>query len=346
MKPLGYIVKRLVWAMMLVFGITTLSFVIAHVLPGDPVRMLIGPQASARDAARAREIYGLDRPLPVTYYRYWTRLIHREEATEGGEPAGGPRGAGKAEHQSCARIGVGLHLDLGYSFHYRKPVTQLLAAKIPRSLELALAALAIQLVLGVGAGVLAAARRGTRWDDIATSASLLGVSAPTFLLGLFLQYFLAYKLRLLPFDGYGATPAEHLSSLVLPALTLGIFGSALYARLVRDELGGLLRHDFIRTARAKGASEPRTLFVHALRNTLVPIATLMALDLGTLAGGAIVTEKLFRWPGVGEMAVIALLNRDGPVISGTVLFTSTAVVLSTFALDLIYVVLDPRLRRD
>ena len=338
MKVLGYIARRIVWTVVLVFCVTTVSFVIVHLLPGDPARMLVGPQASAQDAAHAREIYGLDESLGVTLVRYWTRLVHR-----GGSAEGGKIGAG--EHRSCASMGLGLHLDLGYSFHYRKPVTKLLAARIPRSVELALGALVIQIVLGVGAGIFAAARRGTRWDDITTSAALLGASAPTFLLGLFLQYLLAYKLHLLPYDGYGSTPSEHLRSLVLPALTLGVFGSALYTRLVRDELGGLLRHDFIRTARAKGASETRTLFVHALRNTLAPIATLVALDLGTLVGGAIVTEKLFRWPGVGEMAVIALLNRDGPVISATVLFSSTAVVLSTLVLDLLHVALDPRLRR-
>jgi peptide/nickel transport system permease protein len=173
---------------------------------------------------------------------------------------------------------------------------------------------------------------------------LLGISAPTFVLGLGLQYTLSYKLGLLPYDGYGTTAAEHIRSIVLPALTIGVFGSALYARIVRDELRVLLRQDFIRTARAKGASRLRALVVHALRNALLPIATLAALDLGTLVGGAIVTEKLFRWPGVGQMAVEALQNRDGPVIVGTVLFASAAIVLATLSLDLAAVALDPRLR--
>jgi peptide/nickel transport system permease protein len=141
------------------------------------------------------------------------------------------------------------------------------------------------------------------------------------------------------------TAAERLRSLVLPSITLGIFGSALYARLVREELGTILQQDFVRTARAKGASRARVLVVHALRNALLPVATIAALELGTLVGGAVVTEKLFRWPGVGQLAVEAILNRDAPVVFGTVLFSATAVVAATLVLDLVYVVLDPRLRR-
>src|SRR5262249_55066936 len=153
--------------------------------------------------------------------------------------------------------------------------------------------------------------------------------------GALLQYLLAYKLEILPLDGFGATPAEHLRCLVLPALTLGVFGSALYARLLREELAGVLGEDHVRTARAKGASRARGLVVQALRNALVPVATLAALELGTLVGGAVVTERLFRWPGVGQMAVEALLNRDAPAVFGTVLFTSAAVVAATLLVDVL-----------
>ena len=221
----------------------------------------------------------------------------------------------------------------------------MLAAKIPRSAELALAAVLVQLALGLALGVTAAARRGTAWDDAAVGISLLGVSAPTFVLGLLLQYLLAYKWGLFPLDGYGVTPGDHLRSVALPALTLGIFGSALYARLLREELGRVLAEDFVRTARAMGASPARALVVHGLRNAIMPVVTVAALELGTLVGGAVVTERLFRWPGVGQMAVEALLNRDAPVIFGTVLFTSAAVVAATVALNLGVGLLDPRLRR-
>jgi len=201
-----------------------------------------------------------------------------------------------------------------------------------------------QLVIGVGLGLLAAVKRGTVWDDAAIGVSLVGISAPTFLLGLLLQHVFAYRLGVLPYDGAGASPGEHLRSLILPGLTLGIFGSALYARLLREELGTILGQDYVRTARAKGAAPARVLVVHGLRNALVPVATIAALDLGALLGGAVVTEKLFRWPGVGLLAVEGLLNRDAPVIFGTVMFTATAVVAATIVLDLLYVVLDPRLR--
>jgi peptide/nickel transport system permease protein len=334
-----HLLRRLGWAAILVAGVTALSFAIAYLLPGDAARMLVGPQASAADVEQVRERYGLDRSVPVQLGRYLTRLAHVGPAVpEGKTPRQDPA------HRSCAAGPLRVHIDLGFSFFYGKPVIDLLEAKAPRSLDLALAALLVQLAIGVILGVVAAARRGTWWDDATVGATLLGVSAPTFVLGLVLQYTLAYKLRLLPYDGYGSTPAEHLRSIVLPALTLGLFGSALYARIVREELRGLLAQDFVRTARAKGASRLRALIVHALRNALVPIATLAALDLGTLIGGAMVTEKLFRWPGVGQMAVDALQNRDGPLIVGTVLFAAAAIVLSTLALDLVYVVLDPRLR--
>jgi peptide/nickel transport system permease protein len=191
-----------------------------------------------------------------------------------------------------------------------------------------------------------ARRRGSVWDQLLVGATLLGVSAPTFLLGLVLQYLLAYRLGWLPYDGYGLTASDHLRSLVLPALTLGIFGAALYARLIREEMSSMLGADFVRTARAKGASELRVLVVHVLRNALVPIVTLLVLDLGTLLGGAVVTERLFRWPGMGQMAIDALVNRDGPVVFGTVLFSALAIVLASLLLDLVHVLLDPRLRRS
>ncbi|AUX42983.1 peptide ABC transporter [Sorangium cellulosum] len=350
-SALAHLLRRLGWAAIVIAGVTAVSFAIAYLLPGDAARMLVGPQASAADIERARAIYALDRPVPVQFVRFVRRLVHVGPERGGGPAArpavgGGVReGArGDPEHRSCAAGPLGVHLDLGYSFHYRRPVVDLLEAKVPRTVELALAALLVQLLLGLSLGIVAAARRGTAWEDAALGLTLLGASAPTFVIGPALQYALAYKLRLLPYDGYGVTAADHLRSLVLPALTLGVFGSALYARMVREELRTLLRQDFIRTARAKGASRLRALVVHALRNALLPLTTLAALDFGALAGGAIVTERLFRWPGVGSMAVEALQNRDGPLLVGTVLFAATAVVLATVALDLAAVALDPRLR--
>ena len=333
-RALRFLARRFVWAIVLVLGVTSLSFLVVEVLPGDPARMLLGPQASAADVSRARAIYGLDRGVSVRFVKYWAHLIHR----------GPPPTPKEKDHRSCAAVAGGVHLDLGYSFYYRKPVVDLLAAKIPRSIELALAALLIQLTLGVSLGIGAAAKRGTAWDDAAMSASLLGASAPTFLIGLLLQYVFAYKLGLLPFDGYGATTADHLRSLLLPSLTLGLFGSAIYARLTREEVASALGQDFARAAKARGASEARVLVVHALRNALGPLTTMAALDLGTMVSGAVVTERIFRWPGVGQLAIDAVLNRDGPVIFGTVLFSAAAVVVATFTLDVVDVIVDPRPR--
>jgi peptide/nickel transport system permease protein len=335
-KPaLRHLARRLAWAALIVVGVGTVAFFLSRALPGDPTRMLLGPQARPADVAQARRIYGLDRPIHEQYVLFWTRLVHRAPAA-----ASPPR-----DHRSCAALPLGLHLDLGHSFRYRRPVVQLLIEKAPRSLELAAAGLLLQILLGLGAGLVSARWRGTWADQLSIGATLVGVSAPTFLLGLCLQYVLAHQLRWLPFDGYGSTPAEHLQSLVLPALTLGVFGAALYARLTRDELSSALSADYVRTARAKGAGEARVLVVHGLRNALIPVVTLLVLDFGTLVGGAVVTERLFRWPGLGSMAVDALINRDGPVVFGTVLFAATAIVLATLLLDVVYALLDPRLRR-
>lgn len=326
--------SRLAWAALVVIVVTTLSFFVIEVLPGDAARMLVGPQASEQDAAQARRIYGLDQPLLQRYARFWGRLVHT------GALKIDPK---DREHRSCALVAGSVHMDLGYSFTYRKPVVDLLAARIPRSFELAVATFLVQALFGVGLGVLAARWRNTRWDDATLGATALGMSAPVFLVGLLLQYVLAYRLRLLPYDGYGKTPADQIRSLVLPATTLGVLGVALYARLARDEVTAALGQDFARTARAKGASRARVLVVHALRTAMVPIVTIAALDLGTMIGGAVVTEKLFRWPGVGQMMVDAVLNRDGSVVLGVVLFTSTAVALSTVLLDLVLPLVDPRL---
>jgi peptide/nickel transport system permease protein len=329
-----HVARRLLWAMIVVIGVGTVSFVLARKLPGDPVRMILGPQASADDVARARKIYGLDHSVWSQYARFWRRLAH----TFGGSDD-------HPDHKTCAKPFATLHVDLGFSYRYRKPVFELIKKRAPRTFELAIAALLLQALLGLGVGVWSASKRGSIWDQLAIGATLVGVSAPIFALGLILQYFLAHRLGWLPHDGYGTTPSEQLMSLILPALTLGIFGAALYARMSRDEVSRALSQDYIRTARAKGASEWRVLTVHALRNALVPIATLMVLDLGALIGGTIVTEKLFRWPGMGLLAVDAMVNRDGPVIFGTVLFSAFVIVLASLLVDVIAVWLDPRLRR-
>lgn len=306
------ILRRVAWSLFVVWATVTVAFIVNNALPADPARMIAGQQAPPAAVARIRKDLGLDRPLYVQYGRFLDRVVH---------------------------------LDLGKSYQQRRPVTTILAERAPRTFLLAFGAAFVQALIGVTAGVIAAANKRRTADRIAVGASLLGVSAPTFVIGLFLQWVFAVKLRLFPIDGYGETTLDHLVSLVLPAITLGVFGAAYYTRIVRDEMIGELAQDYVRTARAKGLSRRGVLVRHALRNALVPIVTIFGLEVGTLIGGAIVTESVFRWPGIGSLSVDALLDRDGPLIMGCVVLTSGVVVLSTLFVDVAYVLLDPRLRR-
>ena len=328
------VVTRVGSALFVIWAVVSVTFVVNNILPSDPARMVAGPQARPADVARIHDQLGLGRPLVIQYGAFLARLVHV-----------GPRnpGAGDPRHGTCGTVGS-FHVDLGKSYQQRRAVVDILAERLPRTALLAVAAVLVQAILGIGSGVLGARFHGRPIDRVVIASSLVGVSAPTFILALGLQYVLARRLRLLPSDGFGHTPLEHLSSLVLPALTLGIFGAAYYTRIVRDDMVGILGQDFVRTARAKGAGEARVLFVHALRNALLPIVTMLGLDLGSLIGGAVVTETVFRWPGIGALSVTALLDRDGPVIVGTVIVTSTAIVLGNLVADLLYGTLDPRAR--
>jgi peptide/nickel transport system permease protein len=329
---------RLAWSVFVAWAVVSLTFAMNNLLPGDPARMVAGVQARPADVARIREQLGLNRQPIVQYALFWRRLVHA-----------GPRDPkGDISHASCAVViplgSSAVHVDLGKSFQLRQPVTEVLSVRLPRTFALAVAGIAVQLLLGLSAGLLAAARRGSWIDRTLVSMSVLGASAPTFLIALLLQYLLAYELRLLPLDGYGQTTAEHVRSIILPAMTLGIYGAAYYARLVRDEMVTILQQDWVRTARAKGSSPWQVLLRHGLRNALVPVTTAIGLDFGVLMGGAVVTETVFRWPGVGQLSVNALLNRDGPVILACVVVTSLAVVFSNVFVDLLYARLDPRVR--
>jgi peptide/nickel transport system permease protein len=237
-----------------------------------------------------------------------------------------------------------LHADLGKSYQLRQPVLDLVLTRLPRTFALAVAGVLLQLGFGLATGVLAAAYKNSFVDRALVGISLLGISAPTFLIALALQYVLAYDLRWLPLDGFGQTLSQHARCLILPALTLGVYGSAYYTRLVRDELVVILRQDWVRTARAKGLPPSRVIVAHALRNALVPVVTAVGLDFGALMGGAIVTEAVFRWPGLGQLSVTAMLNRDSPVILACVIATSVAIVATNLAVDLLYARLDPRVR--
>lgn len=325
------LLRRFAFSIFVVWAVASLTFAISHLLPDDPARLAAGAQARPQDVARIRHDLGLDLPVRAQYMIFLKRLVHT-----------GPPET-KGEHATCAAFGP-VHVDLGRSYQQRRPVTTILAERIPRTLALAAVAALFQALIGTALGTFAATRKGRPSDTLVIGASLVGISAPTFVTGLILQFVLAHRLKVLPLDGFGKTLAEQAVAIVLPALTLSIYGAAGYARLVRDEMIGLLRQDFVRTARAKGLPE-RSVVAHALRNALGPVVTVLALDFGALVSGAVVTETLFRWPGLGALSVSALMDRDGPVLLGIVLVSSTAIVLAGLIADLAVVALDPRIRR-
>ena len=325
-----YLAIRIGWSLFTIWAVVTATFVIYNVLPEDPARVIAGPQARPADVARIRTQLGLDRPIHVRYWLYMTGLVKIGKAPEG--------------EDTTLSLGP-VRVDLGVSYLKRKPVVALLAKALPPTLLLGVLAIAIQVAVGAVGGVVAAMRRHTVFDWGTVALTLIGISAPTFLTGLLLQHFMARELNLFPLDGYGTTTAKQLHSAILPALTLGLFGAAYYTRLVRDEMIVLLKQDYIRTARAKGQTETLVVVRHALRNALMPLVTVVGLSMGTLVGGAIVTEKIFRWPGIGNLSVDAIVERDGPVIMGVVILFSTVVVFANLLVDLSYAVLDPRVRK-
>ncbi|HXN31202.1 MAG TPA: ABC transporter permease [Polyangiaceae bacterium] len=330
--------RRLAQSALVVWAVVSIAFVINNLLPGDPARLVAGAQARPVDVGRIREQLGLDRPPLVQYARFWRRLVHM-----------GPRTVDPNEesaHDTCLVVfplgRVAAHVDFGKSFQFRQPVAAVVAERLPRTFALTVAGVLVQVLFGIATGVVAAVKRGSRIDRMLVGMSLLGISAPTFLIALLLQYLLAYRLRWLPLDGFGKTLTEHAQCLVLPALTLGVYGAAYYTRLVRDEMIVLLRQDWVRTAQAKGLPPWRVVTRHALRNALVPVVTAIGLDFGALMGGAVVTETVFRWPGLGDLSVKATLNRDGPVLIACVVVTSIAIVASNLVVDLLCARLDPR----
>ncbi len=325
---------RLLTSLVVVWIVLTTTFLIHHALPSDPARAVAGPQARPADVDRIRQRLGLDRSLATQYVAFFRRLVHF------GPSQVAPK---DPDHGSCSPLGR-VHLDLGMSFQKRRPVAKLIAERLPRTALLAVAAVALQVLVGAAAGIVAATRRGKLLDHGVIGLTLLGVSTPTFISGLLLQYWLAYRWKLLPLDGWGRTSAEHAACLVLPALTLGVFGASYYARFVRDEMLVQLQQDYVRTARAKGLHPWRIVVLHALRNAVMPLVTVVGMDLGALLGGAIVTEKLFRWPGLGALSVDAVIERDGPVVMGIVLVTTLTVIAANLLVDLLYAGIDPRLR--
>lgn len=304
-----FLCKRLAWAVVVLWFVISGTFALAYLLPADPVRAMVGPHGDPATVARLRARMCLDRPFVVQYGCYVGRIA---------------RG------------------DLGESFRTKRPVTKIVGEKLWPTAQLALAALALQLLIGLPLGIIAALKRNRAADAAASVFALLGQSAPTFFLGPLFMYLLAYRFGWFPVSGYGEAGWDRLAHLFLPALTLAVTGIAYYARLVRAEMIEVLEEDYVRTARAKGLPRRTVVLKHGLRNALVPVVTLVALDLGVLMGGAVVTEYIFGWPGLGREAVNAILNVDLPIILGVVLFAATAILVANLIVDVVYALLDPR----
>ncbi len=307
LRRLAGIVPTLVFVSMLIFGLQQL-------LPGDPAKILAGEEQDPSVVAYLHKKLHLDEPLPVRY-AYW--------------------------------VGGVLHGDLGESVRNQEPVLDLVLEKLPVTVELALLAFAIALVIGIPAGIVAAVGRGTAWDTLANAFALWGISTPNFWLGILMILLFSVQLGWLPASGY-VSPFEdlraNLAAMVMPAFVLGNAIAAVLMRHTRSAMLQVLSADYVRTARAKGLSEPVVVLKHALRNALTPIITLGALELGTLLSGAVLTEQVFTIPGFGKLIVDAVFNRDYAVVQGVVLVTATAYITLNLLADLAYVAANPRLR--
>lgn len=307
---IALLLRRAAQAVPVLLGVTLVAFLLTYKLPGDPARALAGERYREEDLARIRTELGLDRPAVVQYADYVGRLL---------------RG------------------DLGTSFATGRPVATELAERFPRTIVLAVASLSVAIVLGLLLGALAA-RRPHGWiDRLSMLAALAGLSLPVFVSAILLLWLFAVTLRWLPPSGW---IADEPLAFVLPAATLGLRSAALLARMTRATLVEVLAADYVRTGRAKGCPEATVLVRHALRNALVPVITVAGLDFGSYLSGSVLTESIFAWPGVGQYAMQAILRRDFPAIQGTVLFLSLIFVLVNLAVDLLYGVLDPRIRRQ
>jgi peptide/nickel transport system permease protein len=308
----GRILWRVVTTLPVLWVVVTVVFLMIHLVPGDPIVQMLGDGATAGDIAGLRHAYGLDVPLGTQYVRYWSGLVHG---------------------------------NLGQSLRLHDSVLHLILQRYPYTLALTLAATLIGVGLAIPAGV-ASARRVNRWPDRTIGfASLVGLSFPNFALGPILILVFAIDLALLPVSGAGVGAGDFVRHLVLPAITLGSGLAAILTRMVRTSMLEELGQDYIRTARAKGLSENAVVYRHALRNALNPVLTVIGLQFGSLLAGAIVTETIFGWPGLGRLTLSAISNRDYALVQGCILAIGLSYVVVNLLTDSVYALADPRMRR-
>lgn len=301
---LNYLGSRLFEALLVMLGVTTIVFMLIHVVPGDPVEVMLGESAQLADREALREALGLNLPLSTQWLNYVSGL---------------------------------LQLDLGTSLHSKRPVIEILSERIPATSILAGTSILIALIIALPLGVLAAVRKGSFWDTGAMAFSILGVAIPNFWMGPLLILVFSLWLGWLPVSG-----DDQILSLVLPALTLGTALAAILSRMIRSSLLEVLNEDYIRAANARGLSPTTIILKHSLKNAALPVVTILGLQLGALLAGAVITETVFSWPGIGQLTIESIQKRDYPVVQSCVLLISLTYVFVNLLTDLAYAYLDPR----
>jgi peptide/nickel transport system permease protein len=315
-----YIIRRLLWGVLLLILVSALTFVLFRVLPtGEPARLRAGRFASPKVIAEIRHELGLNRPLIVQFWLYMK--------------------------------GIFLHFDLGYSYYSSAPVRSLIANRLPATLSLTVGAAAIWLAAGLAVGIVSAVRRRSKLDRAAMGTALVLISAPEYWLGLIALYLFAEdigRLRIFPgagsYVGLTSDPWRWLTSLILPWLVLAATNAAIYARLIRGSMIEVMGEDYIRTARAKGLDERRVVLRHGLRSAINPVMTILGLDIGVLLGGAVLVESVFDIPGIGRLNYDAITHSDFPIVQGTVLIAALFIIVANIVVDIAYAYLDPRVR--
>ncbi len=309
-----YLIKRLLIIPVTLIGIFTITFALLYVVPGDPVATIMGEKSDQETREAIRKELNLDKPIVVQYGMYLGNIVQG---------------------------------DLGKSFKTKRSVNEAIMEAFPHTLALALGSVLITTLIGIPVGIISAVKQKTLLDRTVMIGAIGGVSAPNFWVGMIVLYIFIYSFRLFPMNpletiSMGVGP--YIGYLILPAAVLGVRGIAIVARLTRSTLLEVVRQEYVRTARAKGVSEWTVIMKHALRNALIPVITYIGMDLAFLMGGAVVTETVFAWPGLGRLAVQALRQQDIPMVLGTVLFTSTVIVIANLLTDLSYALVDPRVK--
>jgi peptide/nickel transport system permease protein len=318
-----YVIRRILWAIVLFFAVTIVTYIIFFVIPADPARAFAGKNPTPEMILRARQYLGIDKPVPVQYARFVWRLTY--------------------------------HHSLGRSFANREPVNNLVLSAAPVTASLVIGGAVVWLMIALPLGILSALRPRSLLDRTSMIFVLVGVSAHPVWIGLILSYFLGYKFQITPIAGYcdffnpseGADcggPTQWAYHMILPWMTFALLYAALYVRMIRANVMEAMHEDYVRTARSKGATESRVIGAHVLRNALLPVVTILGMDIGTALGGAIFTESIYGLPGLGRVSLQGLSNLDLPTVMGVVVFATTMIILFNLVVDVLYAWIDPRIR--